>query len=79
MVSNYSELTQSVGAAKYLEAAITRSRFQLFRIDPIGGGGSIRPIKTSTKVSNYSELTQSVGILFAGSDCLPPVFPIIPN
>ncbi len=68
IVSNYSELTQSVGGIAYIyKDTKTPECFQLFRINPIGGEMQmVVPTDHNSFVSNYSELTQSVGkALFA--------------
>ena len=64
-VSNYSELTHSVGTRVSCSGVKGSSCFQLFRINPFGrviilescGRG-----EGEQTVSNYSELTHSVGL-----------------
>ncbi len=63
-VSNYSELTQSVGLLQGSGLRTADLSFQLFRINPIGGAftGKATTKLIDKAVSNYSELTQSVGL-----------------
>ena len=73
-VSNYSELTHSVGYPTLSELAERyRYCFQLFRINPFGReAGNCLFTETYQVVSNYSELTHSVGVTPLSDRTVPP-------